>query len=147
MFYAKVENDAVIEWPIYSDNLRVRFPNVSFPSGIFDPPEGYVLVEPCETPQTDHTKNVVEVAPTLKKGTWTQTFKVAPASSEEISQRIALAWDGIRMQRNQLLAKCDWTQLADAPVDTVAWSEYRQALRDITEQANPFDIEWPIAPQ
>lgn len=37
----------------------------------------------------------------------------------------------------------DWTQLANAPVDKTAWAVYRQALRDITEQADPFNITWP----
>jgi len=34
-------------------------------------------------------------------------------------------------------------QVADSPVDKTAWATYRQALRDITKQADPFKIEWP----
>ena len=56
-------------------------------------------------------------------------------------------WLVIRAKRNMKLAECDWTQLPDAPVDAGAWSAYRQALRDITSQANPFEVVWPIAPQ
>jgi len=41
------------------------------------------------------------------------------------------------------LANCDWTQLPDVPVDADAWSVYRQALRDVTTQADPFAIVWP----
>ena len=53
----------------------------------------------------------------------------------------------VREQRTTKLAECDWTQLADAPVDKAAWAAYRQALRDVTKQAGfPWDIEWPIAP-
>jgi hypothetical protein len=26
------------------------------------------------------------------------------------------------------------------------WTVYRQELRDITNQQNPFNIEWPIKP-
>lgn len=52
----------------------------------------------------------------------------------------------VRQQRNRLLAESDWTQALDAPVDQVAWSNYRQALRDITEQENPFSIVWPEVP-
>jgi len=58
----------------------------------------------------------------------------------------ALRWAHIRMQRNALLISSDWTQLLDAPVDVTAWADYRQALRDITNQADPFDIEWPVEP-
>jgi len=54
------------------------------------------------------------------------------------------AWANVRAQRNKLLAECDWTQLPDAPVDAAVWAVYRQALRDITTQANPFKLSWPI---
>ena len=46
-------------------------------------------------------------------------------------------------QRNQMLKDSDWTQVADAPVDKAAWATYRQALRDITTQPDPFNITWP----
>ena len=52
-----------------------------------------------------------------------------------------------RDKRNALLSQSDWTQAADAPVDQTAWATYRQALRDITDQAGfPENIDWPIAP-
>jgi hypothetical protein len=54
----------------------------------------------------------------------------------------------IRAQRNQLLTASDWTQTADAPVDQAAWQDYRQALRDIPQQAGfPADITWPAKPE
>ena len=53
-----------------------------------------------------------------------------------------------RNKRNTLLTASDWTQVADAPVDTQAWATYRQALRDITIQAGfPENIDWPVAPE
>ena len=56
--------------------------------------------------------------------------------------------DVIRQQRNQLLKASDWTQVADAPVDKQAWATYRQALRDITEQAGfPNNVVFPTPPQ
>lgn len=58
----------------------------------------------------------------------------------------ALATDA-RAQRNALLSASDWTQVADAPADKVAWATYRQALRDITAQDFfPYTINWPLAP-
>lgn len=56
-------------------------------------------------------------------------------------------WQAVRTQREFKLMACDWTQLPDVPIATKeAWTSYRQGLRDITIQANPFDIIWPIAP-
>jgi hypothetical protein len=57
------------------------------------------------------------------------------------------AWAATRAQRSQLLQQSDWTQLPDVPLATKdAWAEYRQALRDITEQPDPFNIIWPTPP-
>jgi len=54
----------------------------------------------------------------------------------------------IRAERNQLLTESDWTQMPDAPVDQAAWATYRQALRDISQQAGfPTDITWPTEPE
>jgi hypothetical protein len=53
----------------------------------------------------------------------------------------------VRTKRNKLLAECDWTQVADAPVDQAAWATYRQALRDITEQDGfPTSVDFPAEP-
>lgn len=57
------------------------------------------------------------------------------------------AWTTLRAERDRRLAACDWTQLADVPADTRdAWQPYRQALRDMTETADPFAPEWPLPP-
>lgn len=53
----------------------------------------------------------------------------------------------VRATRDAKLAECDWTQVADAPVDKDAWATYRQALRDITVQSGfPWTITWPVSP-
>lgn len=57
-------------------------------------------------------------------------------------------WPLVRAERNRRLQSSDWTQLADIPVETKAqWEPYRQALRDVTTQADPFNIVWPTPPQ
>ena len=53
-----------------------------------------------------------------------------------------------RLQRDQLLAASDWTQLPDVPLATKeAWATYRQALRDLPEHPNWPDLneaDWPV---
>jgi len=54
----------------------------------------------------------------------------------------------IRSQRNTKLSESDWTQVADAPVNKAAWATYRQALRDVSAQANfPWEVTWPTQPE
>jgi hypothetical protein len=50
----------------------------------------------------------------------------------------------IRYWRNDQLARTDWTQVADAPVDASAWATYRQALRDLPDT---IDIDNPVLPE
>lgn len=57
-------------------------------------------------------------------------------------------WIEIRSIRYGRLIGSDWTQLPDVPLETKAvWAEYRQQLRDITNQTDPFNIVWPTPPQ
>lgn len=47
-----------------------------------------------------------------------------------------LILESIRRRRNTLLKDSDWTQLPDSPLteqQKLAWQQYRQQLRDITE--------------
>lgn len=56
-------------------------------------------------------------------------------------------WPLVRAKRDRLIAATDWTQLPDVPLATKeAWAAYRQALRDVTLQPDPFNIVWPVAP-
>lgn len=53
----------------------------------------------------------------------------------------------VRSTRGEKLKDCDWTQVADAPVDKEVWAAYRQALRDVTGQEGfPWTITWPEQP-
>lgn len=53
----------------------------------------------------------------------------------------------VRQKRDRLLAECDWRSLPDAPGDRDAWLEYRQKLRDITQQTGfPDNIDFPTPP-
>lgn len=58
------------------------------------------------------------------------------------------AWTSIRNERNRLLNSTDWTELPTSQStmlanEKTAYSQYRQALRDITLQMDPENIIWP----
>ena len=92
------------------------------------------------------TQSLDEGPALLIDGVWTQNYIVSDLSADESAAKVGAQWNVIRAERNKLLADCDWTQLPDASADAAAWATYRQALRDITTQANPFAIVWPESP-
>jgi hypothetical protein len=92
------------------------------------------------------TQSLEEGPALLINGVWTQNYSVKDLSADESAAKVGAQWTVIRAERNKLLAESDWTQLPDASADAAAWATYRQALRDITTQANPFAIIWPESP-
>ncbi|NBW15478.1 MAG: hypothetical protein EBR82_46575 [Caulobacteraceae bacterium] len=65
-------------------------------------------------------------------------------------QKIQAEWQEVIEKRNQLLQQTDWTDTYSAVTRLgnkySVWQEYRQALRDITNQSDPFNIVWPVQP-
>ena len=60
---------------------------------------------------------------------------------------IEWVWGDVRKERDRRLSATDWTQLPDVPLATKeVWAIYRQALRDVTLQPDPFSVVWPVAP-
>jgi hypothetical protein len=58
-------------------------------------------------------------------------------------------WSEIRKIRDAMLAASDWIALSSLergkPLSN-AVKDYRQSLRDMTTQADPFNVVWPAAP-
>ena len=80
-------------------------------------------------------------------GKWYTKHSVAGMDAEAITAKDAEQAKAMREERGTKLADCDWTQVADSPVDKAVWATYRQALRDITTQTGfPWTVTWPDAP-
>lgn len=76
--------------------------------------------------------------------------KVRNKTEQEITEELTNMWGVIRDKRNELLKESDWTQLPDSPLTNqkqTEWQLYRQQLRDITHQSDPFGIQWPTPPE
>ena len=102
-----------------------------------------------EGPQAQPTRYQVAFRDGVEQieGQWFTKYSVADMDAEAIAAKDAEQAKSVRASRNEKLKDCDWTQLADAPVDQAAWATYRQALRDITTQAGfPWTVDWPVAP-
>jgi hypothetical protein len=141
--------DDTINYPYSIPQLREAYPNVSLPAQLSD--ESLVewdmyVVTPTPMPN-DYTKNITEGTPVLTDGVYYQNWIIVNATESEINYRLENQWEEIRLIRNELLKESDWTQLSDVS-QTIKdlWTVYRQELRNITNQQNPFNIEWPIKP-
>ena len=141
--------DETINYPYSIPQLRQAFPNVSLPAELSD--ESLIewdmyVVTPTPMPN-DYTKNITEGTPVLTDGIYYQSWNEINASESEIEYRVENQWESVRVQRNELLTESDWTQLSDISTETKElWQTYRQSLRDITSQSNPFNIIWPTKP-
>jgi hypothetical protein len=95
-----------------------------------------------------YTKNILGPVFTDRAATDDAPAKTAAEQEAEYkAAKDAEQAKSVRDDRTKKLAECDWTQVADAPVDKAVWATYRQALRDITTQETfPWDIAWPDAP-
>ena len=80
-------------------------------------------------------------------GQWFTKFTANDIDADAIAALDAQQAASQRTERNRLIAVCDWTQVADSPVDKEVWATYRQSLRDIPSQSGfPWDITWPVEP-
>ena len=145
MLIAKVEDGQVINVSDY----REMFPNTSFPAS--GPDAEFLEANSCMTvtvwkPYDQLTEKLASVTPYIE-GNTVYTIAVEPLTPEEIEANTESQWAKVRSQRDSLLSSCDWTQLPDVTIpNKTEWASYRQALRDITNQADPYNIVWPSDP-
>ena len=149
--FVKITNGQVDQYPYTIGDLRKANPNVSFPRNI--PNEtlaqfGVYPVTLAPAPEYNaRTHRLVTQQPTLVNDAWTVTKAVVAKDQSQIDNENAQKAADVRQTRDRLLTACDWTQVADAPVDKTAWATYRQSLRDITGQEGfPWDVTWPEKP-
>ena len=113
-------------------------------------------------PNTDFLteNNVVELVETLSYTTPTQklstvdayvesgkayTVKVESTTSDEQTALINQQWVNVRYERDRKLQGTDWRASSDLTLSD-AWKTYRQALRDVPTQSDPYNITWPTEP-
>ena len=133
MWYCKIV-DGVINCFANSDKVPIGDGMIPLPEGL-DPDVAMLVVE--------------------DDGSFTLTTDPA-----KVTQKTQAQWTSVRAQQKQKLYESDWTcSVTDYEVpDRELWVQYRAALRDVTRgsappgtegslsQADPFAIEWPVAP-
>lgn len=103
-------------------------------------PEGCTLHEGAPPAEANILPDLINI---WRFNMETLAWEMEPPSEEKL-------WARVRHQRDEMLAECDWVtvraQDTGQPVPQV-WLDYRQALRDITRQADPENIVWPKKPE
>ena len=127
--------------------IKELFPNTSF---TVTGPNADFLAE----------NNVVELVETLSYTTPTQKLttvdayieggkvynvKVESTTADEQTELNNSKWALIRSERNRKLTETDWRATSDLTLSD-DWKTYRQALRDVPTQSDPFNISWPTEP-
>ena len=150
--YLKVSGSTII-YPYSVQNLKNENPNTSFPTIISDSLLESFNIYQVEVRNSgydnDDSKDVTEITPTLSGSVYIQTYSVTDADTDTINKRKEIKWSEIRSTRNTLLTESDWTQFQDSPITgsvLIDWQTYRQSLRDVTNQSDPYNISWPNKP-
>ena len=149
--FVKATNGTVDTFPYNIGQLRRDNPNTSFPRVVPETTMAAYNMFPVERdvdPSFDPLTQKVEVAatPVLTNGKWVLPKTVVALTATEIADMTAAKAQGVRNQRDKLIADTDWMALSDS-ILTPAWATYRQALRDVTAQAGfPHTVDWPVKP-
>ena len=136
------------------NNLQMAFPNVSIPLSISPEDLNALGVDPIlEGPQPQLTRfqSAIKTGPEQdSKGNWMWVYVAVDWTPEQIEQATTQQWANVRSERDRRLLDSDWSQLPDVPLTEekkVEWVVYRQELRDVTNQPDPFEITWPTKPE
>jgi len=142
-------------YPISADDIKQEHQGTSFPGDVagFEIAigrMGYAIVASTDQPVIDYTQNITEGNPVETSSGYEQSWVVSPATADEINQRTTDKAKEQRLERNQRLEACDWTQLGDSPLnadDKMVWALYRETLRMVPEQPGfPWNVQWPPEP-
>lgn len=151
MNYLKKTKEGVEIYPYSVLDLKKEFPFTSFPQELDDQLLQAFDIHPVhdiELPKSVTVK-FVEQAPVLIEGKYFRNFsEVVLDETEQLNVKNG-ELENIRARRNQLLKETDFTMLEDFPQRgsrLQEWKQYRQALRDITQQPDVFNINWPVQP-
>ena len=127
--------------------IQKLFPNTSF--SVAGPNADFLtennVVELVQTlTYTRPTQKLTTVDAYVDSGK-VYTVKVESTTSDEQTDLTNQQWVNVRSERDLKLQDTDWRASSDLTLSDT-WKTYRQALRDITTQSDPFNITWPTKP-
>jgi hypothetical protein len=138
--------------------LRDRYANISLPINWDTSTYDFLNVDPVRPtapPSVGALEQLEYLGAVYEDNQWVERWSVVPISisAEELNQlaeenRLE-KWRSVRERRNQLLAASDYTEFLSVPISSACranFQAYRQKLRDVTNQPDPYNIIWPTEP-
>ncbi|MCR9141853.1 MAG: phage tail assembly chaperone [bacterium] len=124
---------------------EIRF--VDVPPATPDSEDSEEIADEFEASDTGRDSNT---APGALSDSGAPHRRLVPDETALERRRLRQVWDGVRVRRNELLDQSDKYMMPDYPIDDVtreAWRGYREALRNLTQNAkDPATVEWPRPP-
>lgn len=147
----KIENGQPVGHPILDENLRLIYPNTSFPSPMANSAVeafGYALYEQAPAPEVGTWQKAVEITPVKNtEGVWVQTWKVEPLTPSEREEKEGFMRGANKIAAENLLTYSDWAVLPDVPLANKAdWESYRAILRGIARNPPVDPPAFPAKP-
>lgn len=137
-----------LEWPIHEREIekKIETDSTEFTPELLESYGYYELNKLMPTSHSEEETYDMDVTPYESGSCYYLGYTIRKKTKEELDIHYKHQWITLRTKRLKLLQETDYMGNSDYPI-TNEWREYRQALRDITEQGNPFDIIWPNKPE
>ena len=137
-----------LEWPIHEKEIekRIETGSTEFTPELLESYGYYELNKLMPTSHSEEETYDMDITPYESGSCYYLGYTIRKKTEEELDIHYKHQWITIRTHRLKLLQETNYMGNSDYPI-TNEWREYRQALRDITEQGNPFDILWPNKPE
>lgn len=150
--YLRIKPNGQLHYPYSLGMLKFDFPHMSFSEHIDQVLLNQLGIYPVipESHANTFGKLYSELEPEYIDGKYYQRWKETDDDPVRIEMFREQKWNEIKQTRNALLRDSDFTMLEDFPdrgKSLLLWKKYRQELRDITKQEDPFHIVWPVKPQ
>ena len=151
--YAQVIEEEIVQI-VNEQSLRELYPSTHFPSPIlqahldgFD--NWYVVQDDSTVPEYDSKTKKIEFTREWNAGAVVGSYKVLNLTKAEKDALAEARWNEVKYHRNNTINSTDYLVLPDvfasfSEADKAKIVSYRQALRDLTNQEDPFSISWPV---
>ena len=124
------------------DNPQTSFPKL-IPDGLLESYDVYPYTRPIAPEYDNLSHRLTEGAFEQVDGAWVLPYVVEQQPLEQAERNIRSRRDGLLQETDWIVIK-SYERGQNIPAE---WELYRQALRDITEQAGfPYEVTWPTKP-